>query len=138
MINRLCKSPSCRFIIYNRNVVSIDRGGTEDTILNDKYSTVAPSGRITKLTSVHLHQNKTNMKICLVLNILRNGCFVKVVLQRKCVLKCSENVLVLNTQGAAKKYCTDCLRISSAVWEQSGLYLTPFVVQYERTYLRRL
>ncbi len=24
-------------------------GGTEDTILNDKYSTVAPSGRITRL-----------------------------------------------------------------------------------------
>jgi hypothetical protein len=36
-------------------VVSIDRGGTEDTILNDKYSTVAPSGRITKLFSVHLY-----------------------------------------------------------------------------------
>jgi hypothetical protein len=80
MINRLFKSPSCTFIIYNRNVVSIDRVGTEDTILNDKYSSVAPSGRITKLTSVHLHQNKTNMKICLVLKILRNGCFVKVVL----------------------------------------------------------
>jgi hypothetical protein len=62
MINRLCKSPSCTFIIYNRNVVSIDRGGTEDTILNDKYCTVAPSGRIKRLYNTYMYSMQLQQK----------------------------------------------------------------------------
>jgi hypothetical protein len=75
MINRLCKSPSCTFIIYNRNVVSIDRGGTEDAILNDKYSTVAPSGRIKRLNNTYMYsmqlQQKKELANFIVLKIIK-------------------------------------------------------------------
>ncbi len=78
------------------------------------------------------------MKICIFLKILRNGCFVKVVLQRKCVLKCSENVLVLNplesTGGRQKvlyELFGDFFSGLGAVWIVFK-NLSYYVVQYDR------